>query len=67
MATRYEYQSNCCNKSYMETRNEEDPMIYPTCVQCGQGQYVLITETKLEDLSQPQEVPTETDESIPLE
>jgi hypothetical protein len=51
----------------METRNEEDPMVYPTCVQCGQGQYVLMAETKLEDLSQPQEIPTEADESIPLE
>lgn len=49
MTTRYEYKSTCCNTDYSETRNESDPQIYTTCVQCGQGTYELINETKLED------------------
>ena len=52
MAIKYKYQSTCCNTEYIETRNETDPMIYSTCVQCGQGQYDLIMETKLENVQQ---------------
>jgi hypothetical protein len=49
MIIRYEYVSTCCNTEYIETRNAEDPMVYSTCVQCGQGEYTLVAETKLED------------------
>jgi len=49
MATRYEYNSTCCNTSYMETRQEYDPQVFTTCVQCGQGTYGLVNEVKLED------------------
>ena len=49
MTTRYEYKSTCCNTSYMETRNESDPQVFATCVQCGQGKYELVNEVKLED------------------
>ena len=66
MIKRYDYISNCCNTAYSETRDENQPQIYSSCVQCRQGEYVLQLETELEDLSQPQEIPTETDESIPL-
>ena len=41
MVTRYEYKSTCCGTDYSETRNESDPQIYTTCVQCGQGKYTL--------------------------
>jgi len=48
MIIRYEYVSTCCNTGYIETRNEADPMVYSTCVQCGQGTYDLVGETTLE-------------------
>jgi hypothetical protein len=51
MIIRYEYVSTCCNTGYIETRKVEDPMVYPTCVQCGQGEYTLVTETVLEEAS----------------
>ena len=49
MTTRYEYQSTCCNTSYMETRDEDHPPVYTTCVQCGHGTYGLVNEVKLDD------------------
>jgi hypothetical protein len=36
----------------METRNESDPQVFTTCVQCGQGGYELLNEVKLEDSAQ---------------
>jgi len=36
----------------METRNESDPQVFATCVQCGQGGYELLNEVKLEDSAQ---------------
>jgi hypothetical protein len=50
MNIRYEYKSTCCSTGYIETRNELQPMVYPNCVQCGQGTYELITETILEEI-----------------
>jgi hypothetical protein len=49
MATRYEYISTCCNTGYSETRNESDPQIYATCVQCGQGEYTLKDSIVIEE------------------
>jgi len=51
MFYRYEYQSTCCNTGYIETRSENDPQVYTTCVQCGQGTYNLVNSTLLENLS----------------
>ena len=48
MTIRYEYLSTCCNTGYIETRNEEDPQVYSTCVQCGQGEYELVNKVKLD-------------------
>jgi hypothetical protein len=50
MATRYEYISTCCNTGYIETRSEEDPQVYTTCVQCGQGTYDLVQSTVLDPI-----------------
>jgi hypothetical protein len=49
MATRYEYESTCCNTGYIETRNETDAVVNKICVQCGQGEYKLVSEIKLDD------------------
>jgi hypothetical protein len=49
MATRYEYESTCCNTGYIETRNEFDPVVNESCVQCQLGKYRLIEEVKLEE------------------
>jgi hypothetical protein len=49
MATRYEYKCVICNTGYMETRNEFDPVVNETCVQCQVGKYRLIKEVKLEE------------------
>jgi len=48
MTTRYEYLSTCCNTSYMETRNESDPQVFATCVQCGQGEYQEINQIEID-------------------
>jgi len=50
MVTRYDYVSMCCKTDYSETRNAEQPQVYTTCVQCGQGEYELQTETILEEI-----------------
>ena len=47
MTTKYDYVSTCCNTDYSETRNESQPQVYATCVQCGQGEYTLMAETVL--------------------
>ena len=47
MAIRYDYISVCCNTAYSETRDADQPMVYPSCVQCGQDGYTLVSETSL--------------------
>jgi hypothetical protein len=49
MVTKYDYLSTCCGTEYSETRLDTDPAIYTTCVQCGQGEYTLISETALHE------------------
>jgi len=49
MVTRYDYVSTCCKTDYSETRNAEQPQVYTTCVQCGQGEYTLTAQTELEE------------------
>ena len=49
MATQYEYVSTCCNTGYIETRDKTQPMVYPVCVQCGQGTYNLVNEIQLDN------------------
>jgi len=41
MTTRYTYESACCGHIYIEQRNEDEPMYFPTCNQCGLDDYVL--------------------------
>ena len=53
MIIRYEYNSTCCNHLYMETRLTEQEQIHTKCNVCSQGEYVLINEVVLEDLSAP--------------
>lgn len=69
MATKYDYLSTCCKTDYSETRNLEQPQVYTTCVQCGQGEYTLTTETKLADVPEPVYVaPVEAElENLPVE
>jgi hypothetical protein len=52
----------------METRNESDPQVFATCVQCGQGTYDLVLETLLQETiqEQPQE-PVGLIDSPPIE
>jgi hypothetical protein len=64
MIKRYDYISNCCNTAYSETRDENQSQIYPSCVQCRQGEYVLQLETELEDLSQSQAQETSENQNI---
>jgi hypothetical protein len=47
MATKYDYISTCCNTGYSEIRDETQPQVYSTCVQCGQGTYLPVAETVL--------------------
>ena len=49
MAIRYEYQSTCCNHSYMETRMKEDAQVITKCNVCGQGEYLLTAEIELQE------------------
>jgi hypothetical protein len=69
MVTKYDYLSTCCNTDYSETRNTEQPQVYTTCVQCGQGEYTLTLETKLADVEQPvYQVASEAEsEDLPVE
>lgn len=57
MTTKYDYISTCCNTGYSETRDETQPPVYTTCVQCGQGTYDLVLETFIHETiqEQPQE------------
>ena len=49
MATKYEYNSDCCNHFYIEIRNPEDKQVMTKCNSCGQGNYVLTIQTELTD------------------
>lgn len=56
----------------METRDESQPAVYTTCVQCGQGTYDLVSETFLHETvkEQPQEAVVDTppiDDGAPSE
>ena len=33
---------------YTIALNESDPQVFTTCVQCGQGEYELVNEVKLD-------------------
>lgn len=48
MAIKYEYNSECCNHYYIETRNQEDAQVVTKCNMCGSGDYVLTAQTNLE-------------------
>ena len=50
MAIKYEYESVCCKHYYIEVRDESQPLIYPTCNVCGQGEYELVQESELLNL-----------------
>lgn len=45
MAIRYEYKSACCGHEYVEQRNADEAMYFPTCNQCGNADYQLINQT----------------------
>lgn len=49
MTTRYEYVSACCGHEYVEQRREDEPMYFPTCNQCGNDDYELISQTTIAD------------------
>lgn len=53
MAIRYEYSSQCCNHFYIETRNNGEQQINTKCNVCAQGEYVLITQTEIETITEP--------------
>ena len=50
MAIKYEYNSTCCSHFYIETRNADDAQVVTKCNVCGQGEYVLTAQTKLDAL-----------------
>jgi hypothetical protein len=65
MAIKYEYNSECCNHFYIETRNENEPQIVSKCNVCAQGDYILVTQTKIETIPEPIIPPsTETEPTI---
>jgi hypothetical protein len=49
MTVKYEYKSACCGNTYVEQRGKDEPMIFPICNACGQGNYELVNETVLAD------------------
>ena len=53
MAIRYEYNSECCNHFYIETRNENEPQIVSKCNVCAQGDYILVTQTEIVTIPEP--------------
>jgi hypothetical protein len=53
MATKYEYNSECCNHFYIETRNENELQINLKCNVCAQGDYILVTQTEIETIPEP--------------
>ena len=65
MAIRYEYNSECCNHFYIETRNENEAQINPKCNVCAKGDYILVTQTEIETIPEPIIQPsTETEPTI---
>jgi len=53
MAIKYEYNSECCNHFYIETRNENESQINLKCNVCVQGDYILVTQTEIETIPEP--------------
>ena len=53
MAIKYEYNSDCCNHFYIETRNESDAQVMTKCNVCGQGEYVLTAQSEIESIPEP--------------
>jgi len=49
MAIRYEYKSECCGHEYVEQRAEGESAFFTKCNKCSNGDYILVTETKLAD------------------
>lgn len=62
MTVKYEYKSSCCGHEYAEQRGKDEPMFFPTCNKCGQGNYDLVSETKLAD--EIEVVPAPVEESV---
>jgi hypothetical protein len=58
MAIRYEYNSECCNHFYIETRNPDDAQIVTKCNVCGQGEYAETNRTEIETIAEPVYVAT---------
>ena len=52
MVYKYDYLSPCCNNSYSETRNENDPMVNPNCNLCGQQPYALVNQVAVKSFDQ---------------
>jgi len=50
MAIKYEYNSPCCGHFYVEVRNLEDAQVVTKCNVCSQGEYILMSQTELENL-----------------
>ena len=49
MTVKYEYKSACCGHEYMEQRAKEEPLFFPTCNACGNGEYQLVNETVISE------------------
>ena len=69
MAIKYEYNSDCCNHFYIETRNESDNQVMTKCNNCGQGDYVETNRTEIESIAEPvyQVAAQEEVTNLPLE
>jgi hypothetical protein len=65
MTTKYDYISTCCNTGYSEIRDETQPQVYTTCVQCGQGAYDLVAETQLDAVGAIDTPPSSMDNGAP--
>ena len=49
MTVRYEYKSACCGHEYVEQRGADEPMFFPTCNSCGNGNYEIVNQIVLAD------------------
>lgn len=67
MAIRYEYNSTCCGHLYMETRNPDDQQVVTKCNVCGQGDYLEVGQTQLEDVIEPVYQALTEDATVPSE
>lgn len=47
MSIKYEYKSKCCGHEYVEQREPNEPMYFPTCNKCGNDDYELVKETRV--------------------